>query len=127
MLFRSSALCLGPLLLAFTDGALLVAGLVLIGLGRVVGGVMMLFMMDAPCVEARNMGAAAGLFFTAGEIGGVLGPSMTGALADLGGGFTGGLLALSMVAAFLLALSYALSRALSGSARGESSPSHLPR
>lgn len=108
-----AALIIGPLLLAFTDGALLIAGLVLIGLGRVVGGLLMLFIMDAPGVDARNMGAAAGLYFTAGEMGGALGPSMTGALADLGGGFTGGLVALAGVAGSLLALSYVLARALS--------------
>ena len=43
------------------------------------------------------MGAAAGLFFTVGEIGGFSGPSAMGVIFDLTGGFTLGLFALAAV------------------------------
>lgn len=43
------------------------------------------------------MGAAGGLFFSVGEIGGFLGPLLIGVLADLTGSFTVGILALAAI------------------------------
>lgn len=106
-----------PFLLAFAEGPGLILGLVLLGIGRIISGVIMLVLMEAPGVGARNMGAAGGLYFTAGEVGGVLGPTMIGVMADLSGGFTAGLVVLAGVAAGLLALTFALRFAL---ARGDS-------
>lgn len=48
----------------------------------------MLVLMDHPDVGPENMAGVGGLFFTAAEIGGVAGPSITGALADATDGFT---------------------------------------
>ncbi|CAA9286152.1 MAG: hypothetical protein AVDCRST_MAG77-4762 [uncultured Chloroflexi bacterium] len=86
----------GPLLL----GALVVQGFV----RNSVTPFLMLLMMESPAVGAAAMGAAAGLFFTVGEIGGFAGPSAMGLLLDLTGGFT---LGLSALAAVLLAMAIA--------------------
>lgn len=101
-------LCTTPFLLAFADGAALVLGLVLLSIGRILAGVIMLVLMEAPGVGARNMGAAGGLYFTMGEIGGVLGPTLLGVMADLTGGFGGGLMLLAGVAATLVGLTFVL-------------------
>ena len=53
-------------------------------------------------VESRHMGAAGGLFFSAAEIGGVLGPPTIGALSDATGSFDAGLLVLAAVSAVML-------------------------
>ncbi|MCY3578604.1 MAG: MFS transporter [bacterium] len=67
--------------------------------------VSLVVMMQLPGVTHRNMGAAGGLFFTAGEAGGVLGPILFGVLSDAGGS-TAGLILLASVtmATALLAL-----------------------
>jgi hypothetical protein len=53
-------------------------------------------LMETPGIGARNMGAAAGLFFSVGEVGGTLGPVLLGLTADLTGSFTFGMLALAL-------------------------------
>ena len=85
-----------PLLL----GALVVQGFV----RNSVTPFLMLLMMESPAVGAAAMGAAAGLFFTVGEIGGFSGPAAMGVIFDLTGEFTLGLFAL---AAVLLAMAIA--------------------
>lgn len=68
-------------------GAASMVGLVAIGLMRsAVLPVAMLFLMDSADVGPSRMAAAGGLYFTAGEIGGVTGPLTVGLLAA-GGGF----------------------------------------
>ena len=88
-----------------STGGLLIVGLVLAGIAATgVMPIIMLVLMDAPQVGPQRMGAAGGLFFTAGEVGGVMGPLMLGVVTDLTGGFLGGLLMLmsSSVALALL-------------------------
>ena len=74
--------------------------------------VTMLVMMQCKAVDDRNMGAAGGLFFTAGEVGGVLGPFLFGVIADITGGFELALGGLTGLCLLMLALSLALARAL---------------
>ena len=64
----------------------------------------MLILMETRGVDPRHMGAAGGLFFSAAEIGGVLGPLSIGWLADMTGGFDAALSFLVGVAAFLFLL-----------------------
>lgn len=93
---------LAMVLLVWAGGPVGLLGLTLVGLTRsTIGPIIMLMLMDAPRVSAANMGAAAGLYFTAGEIGGVLGPLTTGVLADLTGGFTVAVLVLGGMALLL--------------------------
>ena len=74
--------------------------------------VTMMVMMQCKAVDDRNMGAAGGLFFTAGEVGGVLGPLLFGVIADVTGGFDLALAGLAGLCLLMLGLSLALSRAL---------------
>ena len=65
-------------------------GLAIIGLSKGLAvPVALLVMMQLPGVAPRNMGAAGGLFFTAGEAGGVTGPILFGVLSDIGGSAAG--------------------------------------
>ena len=67
--------------------------------------VALVVMMQLPGVTHRNLGAAGGLFFTAGEAGGVIGPILFGVLSDAGGSTAGlTLLASVTLATALLAL-----------------------
>lgn len=59
-------------------------------------------LMDLPEVGAGAMGAAAGIYFAVGEIGGFAGPAMMGVLKDLTGSFGVGLSLLAAITAFML-------------------------
>ena len=89
----------------------LVTGLMLQGVAR---GAMMtvavLTLLELQGVGARNAGAASGLFFSAAEIGGVLGPLSIGVLYDATGGFDAGLNLLCGLAAALVVLGLLLRR-----------------
>ena len=54
------------------------------------------------------MGAAGGLYFMVGEVGGVLGPLFLGVVADLSDGFLASLLMLTVMSVALAALSVRL-------------------
>ena len=109
------AAAVAALMVATTTGAPLAVGLILQGAAsRGVLPVVLLILMDAPRVGPERMGAAGGLYFTAGEVGGVLGPLLLGVAADLTGGFRDGLLmlmGLSMALALVsLRLGFSLRR-----------------
>jgi MFS-type transporter involved in bile tolerance (Atg22 family) len=70
--------------------------------------VIMLILMDAPQVGPERMGAAGGLYFTAGEVGGVLGPLLLGVAADLTGSFREGLFMLVGLSVALAIISFRL-------------------
>ena len=94
------ALCTGAgaLLLLATGVPALVVAMVLQGIGRgSLIAVLILVLMETRGVDPRNTGAAVGLFFSAAEIGGVLGPLVIGAMWDLTGGFDAGLWLLGAV------------------------------
>ncbi len=94
----------GALSLRLAPGtALLIPALVAIGLARAATPIDMLALMDDPDVGPDRMAPAGGLFFTAGEIGGVLGPLLTGVLAETSGDFRLPLTALATIA-FAMAL-----------------------
>jgi MFS transporter, CP family, cyanate transporter len=105
-------LLVATLMLAFTDGIGLYISLVLFGVARIMGPILMLVLMEAPKVDTRNMGAATGLYFTVGEIGGVIGPVIIGVTADLTGGFQGGIFVLALLAAYLFVMTFWLRRVL---------------
>ena len=112
-------LAISTLLLAFTGGAGLMLGLVLLGIARIIGTLMLLILMEAPRVYAGNMGAATGLYFTIGEVGGVIGPTMLGAVADLTGSFIASVLTLNVLTVFLVCMLVPLRRALRRSQTAE--------
>ncbi len=93
------------LLLHLDPGAGLATGLVLQGIARSsMMTLALLMLVEIPEVGSRYAGSAGGLFFSAAEIGGVLGPLTIGVVFDTGGGFTPALLLLTAVCALLLVL-----------------------
>ncbi|MBM3487297.1 MAG: MFS transporter [Alphaproteobacteria bacterium] len=102
-----------PLLILWGDGAVLACGLVLQGLVRgALSTIVLLVMMELREVDPQRIGTVGGMYFTAGEIGGVLGPLSLGLLRDLIGGFTAGLIGLALLAAWQLFLLARLRSAL---------------
>jgi CP family cyanate transporter-like MFS transporter len=100
-----AAQMMAPLLIVWGAGGALALGLILQGLARgSLSIVVVLVLMELPEVDHSRMGAAAGLYFTAGEIGGVLGPLTIGTLYDLTGGFAAGLYCLAALCLWQLVL-----------------------
>jgi cyanate permease len=98
-------------LIAWASGALLGLGLVFQGIARgAMIPISMFVLMETREVDARVMGAAGGLFYTAAEVGGVLGPTVTGVLADFTGGFLVPLMTLTAVCLVCSGLVVALQR-----------------
>jgi len=92
-------------LLLHTTGAPLALGLLCQGIARSsMMTVAVLLLMETREVGARHTGSASGLFFSAGEIGGVLGPLTIGVLYDATGGFATALYLLTTICAVSLLL-----------------------
>ncbi len=99
------------LLIHASAGPVLAVGLVLQGIARSsMMTVAMLALVESPQVGAKNAGVAGGLFFSAAEVGGVLGPLTIGWVADMAGGFGRALDLLTAVCALLLLLAARLRR-----------------
>ncbi|HSS63772.1 MAG TPA: MFS transporter [Gammaproteobacteria bacterium] len=98
-------------LLIPASGWILALGLIFQGVARgAMMAVALMVLMDAREIGPRLMGAAGGLFFTAAEIGGVLGPLTVGWLAERSGGFSAPLWMLFGVCAVLTALTLVATR-----------------
>ena len=92
-------------LIRTVDGPLLAGGLMIQGIARSsMMTIAILILMETPAVGADNMGVAGGLFFTAAEFGGVLGPVSIGIIADNTGGFNAALEMLAYICLGLIAL-----------------------
>lgn len=93
------------MLLHLAAGPALATGLILQGIARSsLMTILMLVLLDAKGIGSRHAGSAGGLFFSAAEIGGVLGPVTLGITADLTGGFDAGLWLLTGLCVGLLLL-----------------------
>jgi cyanate permease len=104
---------LAPLFIDWSADGALIVGLALQGLVRgALSTILVLVLIELKAVEQGRTGAAVGLYFTAGELGGWLGPSTIGKLYDLTGGFNASLLALAGLCAWQLWLLSRLGRAL---------------
>jgi MFS transporter, CP family, cyanate transporter len=100
-----AAQMMAPLLIQWSDHGALLAGLILQGLARgSLSIIVVLVLMELREVDSQRMGAAAGMYFTAGEIGGVLGPLALGTLYDLTGDFAAGLYGLAALCLWQLLL-----------------------
>lgn len=102
---------ISSLMLQTADGTILPYALVLQGIAR--GSMMtlsILVLLDIPGVGNKRAGVAGGMFFSAAEIGGVLGPISIGVVSDMSGGFESALYMLTGISVALLILLYALSR-----------------
>ncbi len=106
----------GALMLLIAGVPALVVAMILQGIARgSLIAVLILVLMETRGVGTRHTGAAVGLFFSAAEVGGVLGPLAIGAASDLTGGFDAGLWLLGAVSAGVIGLLY-LHRAIEGGA-----------
>ena len=86
-------------LLQFNDGPALFTGLFLQGLTRsAMMTILILILVELPSIGERYAGVASGFFFSAAQIGGVLGPVTMGLFYDYYGGFTASLYFLTFVA-----------------------------
>ena len=102
------ALCvaamLASLLLQASGGLALTLGLVLQGIARSsLMTVLILALVELPGIGEQRVGVASGLFFSAAEVGGVLGPLGIGVVYDTTGSFIPALVALFGVALLMLA------------------------
>jgi cyanate permease len=100
-------LCAGAatLLIQNPAGPLLAGGLLVHGIARSsMMTIAILVLMETRGLEAQSRGLAGGLFFSAAEIGGVLGPLSVGFLSDATGGFTAPLYLMTGVCLVLILL-----------------------
>lgn len=115
LLMLALAAVLATFLLHSHSRPVLLAGLMMQGIARsALMTVLMLALIELPTIGARHAGIAAGLFFAAAEVGGVLGPVSLGALYDLTGGFDAALHLLSVVTIGLVAGAIVLRRSARG-------------
>ncbi|MCB1339924.1 MAG: MFS transporter [Pseudooceanicola sp.] len=105
------------LLIAWNGTLSLPSGLILQGIVRgSMTSIAVLVLIELPGVPQNRVGLAGGLFFSAAEIGGVMGPFGFGLLRDVTGAFMVPLGSLTFVSAMLIALGLLLGR------RGEPRP-----
>ncbi len=98
----SISAALASLLLQFASEPMLFTGLLLQGIARSsLMTVLILTLVELPGIGERYAGVASGLFFSAAEVGGVLGPVTLGLLYDATGGFSAGLYLLTSIAVLL--------------------------
>jgi cyanate permease len=92
----------GVVLVPHLSGTTVFVALVAVGITRAAALPLgMMLLMDDPSVGAPNMAVAGGLYFTAGEVGGVVGPLVVGSAAGSAGGYP---LAAAILAACALAM-----------------------
>jgi cyanate permease len=93
---------LASLALQFQQPAVLTGALILQGLVRAsMMTVLILTLMELPGMDPRKTGTASGMFFSAAEVGGVMGPLGIGLLYDATGGFSASLYGLTAVSIVL--------------------------
>ena len=106
---------LSSLLLQFVSLDVLVPGLVLQGLARAsLMTVLILTLVELPEIGEKRAGTASGMFFSAAEMGGLLGPLTLGLLYDPSLGFSSGLIFLSVISGFMIIGALLLGRSARG-------------
>jgi len=102
---------LASLLLRFAEPSSLLSGLLLQGIARSsLMTVLILTLVELPEIGERYAGVASGMFFSAAEIGGMLGPLTLGLLYDPSAGFSSGLWLLTTIAFMMVSGSLLLNR-----------------
>jgi cyanate permease len=97
-------LAVAMMLMAFGPPATdLVAALVL-GLRSALSSLVILVLMDAEPVTAANIGLAYGFLFSAGQVGGALGPQVVGMFGDSELGFPGALVGMTILLLAMVAV-----------------------
>ncbi len=104
---------LAALLLLTGDITTMTVGMIAQGIARSsMNTVMVLLLVEIKDIGSRYAGAASGLFFSAAEMGGVLGPLTLGAVYDATGAFSPSLILLACIMGGLLLLLVPLRRQL---------------
>lgn len=104
LMLLCGAMLVASVLLQFSHPGLLLPGLILQGIARsTLTTVLVLTLVELPDIGARHAGIASGLFFGAGEIGGMLGPLLLGITYDYTHGFAAGLILFTLITLGLLA------------------------
>jgi len=100
-----SLVFVGSLLLASDDATLMLVALILLGITRGAAiTVVLLLLLEAPGMRREAHGRASGLFYMAGEVGGVLGPLSVGLLSNSTGTFTSSYVAIALISLVMIAL-----------------------
>lgn len=89
-----------------SSGLPLIISLVFYGISYATVPLLMLILMDMPQVGAEYMGAAGGIFFSLGGLGGFIGPYMVGFLVDLTGSILPSIIALTAVVESMLIFAF---------------------
>jgi len=111
---------LASLMLHAEDDLTLGAALILQGIARSsLMTVLILTLVELPGIGEQRVGVASGMFFSAAEVGGVLGPLGMGVVYDVTGAFSGALAALTLVALALMYGSWYLGRLAAQAAERE--------
>ncbi len=106
---------LASLLLRFSEPSSFVTGLLLQGIARSsLMTVLILSLVELPEIGERYAGVASGMFFSAAEVGGVLGPLTLGLLYSPSAGFATGLWLISGIASLMVAGAILLQRRVRG-------------
>jgi CP family cyanate transporter-like MFS transporter len=96
-------------LIVNSSGALRILGLVLYGVCfSSLAPVLILILMDLPEVGSRFMGSAGGMFFAVAEIGGFIGPMLTGLIRDMTANFEASVYILAALAVIISGLAFLL-------------------
>lgn len=102
---------LATILLQSTNNPTLTVGLVLQGIARSsLMTVLMLTLVELKGMDERRIGVASGMFFSAAEVGGMLGPLGIGVIYDINGSFSGVFIALTVVVFALISCAFYLRR-----------------
>jgi len=98
------AALLASVLLQALHNVTLTSGLILQGIARSsLMTVLILTLVELPGIGEQRVGVASGMFFSAAEVGGMLGPLGMGVIFDVTGGFSASLWSLSVVSAAMIA------------------------
>lgn len=89
-----------------SSGLPLIISLVFYGISYATVPLLMLILMDMPQVGAEYMGAAGGIFFSLGGLGGFIGPYIVGFLVDLTGSILPSIIALTAVVESMLIFAF---------------------
>jgi cyanate permease len=98
------ALTLAMVLMAVGPPGTEVAAALVLGLRSALSALVILVLMETEQVTAANIGLAYGLWFSAVQIGGALGPQVVGAFGDSRLGFPGALLAMAILLVVMIAV-----------------------
>jgi predicted MFS family arabinose efflux permease len=98
------SIALAMVVMAIGPPGIEVAAALVIGLRSALSSLVILVLMETDHVTPGNIGLAYGLWFSAVQIGGALGPQVVGTFGDSGLGFPGALVAMALLLGVMMAV-----------------------